>query len=56
MTPTPIKPSPINKAPLAGGAATVLAAGQQKPIKLAVDATHVYWANTTGDTIVKVAK
>jgi hypothetical protein len=46
----------INKAPLAGGAVTVLAHGQLTPIKLAVDATHVYWTNLDGDTVVKIAK
>ena len=32
---------------------TTLAAGQDFPLAVAVDATTVYWANEGGDTIVK---
>ncbi len=39
-----------------GGNATIVAANQDGPRDLAVDATSVYWANETGNTIMKIAK
>jgi hypothetical protein len=35
----------ILKAPLLGGAATTLAAGQDSPMRLAVAGKHIYWTN-----------
>jgi hypothetical protein len=46
----------INKAPLAGGAITVLAKGQMAPENVAVDATHVYWTDPKADLVVSVPK
>jgi hypothetical protein len=38
-------PGSVNKVPLAGGPATVLASGQAVPAGIVVDATSVYWVN-----------
>ena len=37
------------KAPVGGGAPVVLAVAQGQPGPLALDATHLYWANGTGE-------
>jgi hypothetical protein len=42
------------KVPLAGGTPTTLASGQMMPLDLAVDATSVYWTDSTGGTVMKV--
>jgi hypothetical protein len=42
--------------PDAGGAIQILATGQQKPVDLAVDATHVYWADIGASAILRVRK
>jgi hypothetical protein len=46
----------IHKAPLAGGADTVLAAGQLTPENVVVDSEYVYWTDPKADRIVRVAK
>ena len=43
--------------PKGGGMPTTLASGQASPDAIAVDETHVYWANTAGDDVaMKVQK
>jgi DNA-binding beta-propeller fold protein YncE len=39
------------KAPLAGGAATILASSQDHPYGIAPDGTSVYWANQGGEVM-----
>lgn len=46
----------VQRVPLAGGAVTVVADQQGQPLSLAVDATHLYWVNFTGGTVVRIAK
>jgi hypothetical protein len=46
----------VNAAPLAGGAPVTLAAGQNTPYGVAVNATAVFWVNIGDGTILKVAK
>jgi hypothetical protein len=46
----------INKAPIGGGAKTVLCSGQSQPINVWVDATYVYWTDMGGDRIMRMAK
>jgi hypothetical protein len=46
----------IRRLPLEGGNAVVVAEGQKNPISIMVDATHVYWANSKGDNVVRLAK
>jgi hypothetical protein len=46
----------VTKAPLAGGATTSLATGQDGPSAIAVDSTNVYWIDYSGGTVMKVAK
>lgn len=35
----------VNEVPLGGGTVTTLATGQREPWFVAVDSTHIYWAN-----------
>ena len=44
------------KAPLAGGSVTTFATGQLGAMSIAVDATNVYWLNTDGGALMKLAK
>jgi hypothetical protein len=46
----------VMKAPLAGGAPTMIACGQDMPISLALDATSVYWATLGDDTVMRAPK
>jgi len=46
----------IGKAPLAGGAVTTVATGQMGATSIAVDAVNVYWLNTDGNALMKLAK
>ncbi len=43
-------------APLTGGTATALASGQNDPNGIALDSTTVYWTNSAGGQVMKVAK
>ena len=46
----------IGKVPIAGGSVTTFATGQQGAMSIAVDATNVYWLNTDGGALMKLAK
>ena len=41
----------MNEVPLGGGSVTTLARGQNNPVSVAVDGTHVYWADRYSRTI-----
>ena len=42
--------------PLGGGAPTLLAAGQSGANGICQDATSLYWADSTSETVMKLAK
>ena len=44
------------KAALEGGTPVALASGQNLPLGIAVDGTSVYWTNSNGGSVMKVAK
>jgi hypothetical protein len=46
----------VTAVPLAGGAYTSLATGQDGPSTIAVDSTDVYWIDYSGGMVMKVAK
>jgi hypothetical protein len=46
----------VEKVPIAGGCATILASGQAEPQGIAVDGSNVYWTNAGDGTVMKLAK
>jgi sugar lactone lactonase YvrE len=46
----------VSKAPITGGAITILAAAQNQPYQIAVDDTHVYWTTLGGKTVMRAPK
>ena len=58
MRPTSTGPAynKIGKAPIAGGSVTTFATGQYGAMAIAVDATNVYWLNSDGGALMKLAK
>jgi hypothetical protein len=46
----------IHKAPIGGGADTVLVSGQMKPENVVVDSKYVYWTDPKADLVVRAPK
>lgn len=46
----------IHSMPIGGGAPTLLAQGQAKPVRIAMDSSYVYWSNNLGGAIMRTLK